>query len=367
MKLLVERGALLNALSHAQNVVEKRNTIPILSNIKIATGDDNSISLTATDMELTVIEQIPANIDEAGVTTVSAHVLHDIVRKLPEGSEVSLTTNDENSTLLIKAGKAKFNLSCLPVDDFPVMEAGDFEHTFTIPAKELHTLLSKTQFAISHEETRYYLNGVYFHAHEDKLRAVATDGHKMALLECPLPQGAEGIAGVIIPKKTVGELIKLVEKSENVEISMSETKIQFSCGEAVLLSKLIDGTFPDYPRVIPEGNDKMLEVSPKTLASSIDRISTILSDRVRTVKIALEAGIATVSAASAEQGDATEQLEVSYGSDAIEIGFNARYIMDMLAQIDDEIVQFAFSDSTSPALVHNPSIGALYVVMPMRV
>jgi DNA polymerase-3 subunit beta len=370
MKLNIERSALLRSLSHVQSVVERRNTIPILSNVQI-TAETNSLSLTATDLDLSIVENIDTDIVEAGGTTVPAQTLFDIVRKLPDGADVELSMG-EDRRLSLKSGRSKFTLACLPREDFPVMSGGDLPHSFNVPASELRRLIDKTRFAISTEETRYYLNGIYLHVapgDDAKLRAVATDGHRLAQVETALPEGAKGMPGVIIPRKAVGELRKLIdEQADDIEVSLSDTKIRFSFGGVVLISKLIDGTFPDYTRVIPEGNEKFLEADCHMLADAVDRVSTISTDRTRSVKLNIEKDKIVLSVNSPENGTATEEVAVSYGSDVMEIGFNARYLLDILAQIEGDTVKAELADSASPTILRDSEdLQALYVLMPMRV
>ena len=261
MKATIERATLLRCLSHVQSVVERRNTIPILSNVLIEAEGDNSLRVMATDLDLQVIEHMDANVDSAGSITVSAHLLFDIARKLPDGSQVSLEAAENR--MAIKAGRSRFSLPTLPRDDFPVIVEGDLPTSFELPAKTLAELIDRTRFAISTEETRYYLNGIFFHVSDDSepvLKAAATDGHRLARFTLPRPDGAEGMPDVIVPRKAVAELRKLLEESldGNVQIDLSASKVRFTLGGeggVVLTSKLIDGTFPDYSRVIPTGND----------------------------------------------------------------------------------------------------------------
>lgn len=373
VKITCERAALLKALGHVQSVVERRGTIPILANVKLV-AEGSQVSLTATDMDIAVVETFEAKTDVDGGITVPAHMLYEIVRKLPDGAQIELEVKDGDSKAVIKSGKSRFSLSVLSSDDFPVMAEGDLPHSFTITAAECEALVEKTRFAVSTEETRYYLNGVYLHAADDDgtqvLRAVATDGHRLARMQIALPDGAADIPGVIIPRKTIGELFKLVQENgvENVDIALSENKIRFVCGSAIIVSKLIDGTFPDYDRVIPTGNDKIMEVEGKLFAEAVDRVSVIASEKSRGIKLTLNPNTLTLSAVSAEQGDATEEIAVNYGADTVEIGFNSRYLLDMMAQIEGDSAQFVFADSAAPALVRDPAdVGALYVIMPMRV
>ncbi len=372
MKLTIERAALLKSLGHVQSVVERRNTIPILSNAKIE-ARDGSLSLNATDMDLDIVEKVATEVTQAGATTTPAHTLYDVVRKLPEGSQVELESADGDGQLVLRSGRSRFTLSCLPIDDFPVMSEGELAHHFSLSAGDLRGIVDRTRFAISTEETRYYLNGIYLHAAKrdgvDVLRAVATDGHRLASVEVPLPDGAAGMPGVIVPRKTVGEVRKLIdETTDDVAISLSETKIRISFDDGVLTSKLIDGTFPDYERVIPADNDKVMEVDLRSFADAVDRVSAISAEKSRSVKLALSGTNLVLSASSPESGSATEEVEVSYDSDAMEIGFNARYLLDITQQIEGDRAQFVMSDAASPTIVREVGdASALYVLMPMRV
>ena len=367
MKATIERATLLKSLGHVQSVVERRNTIPILSNVLIEARDDNSIRLMATDLDLQVDESVPANVEQAGATTVPAHTLFDIVRKLPEGSQVEL--NVAEGKMHLSAGRSRFHLSTLPRDDFPVISEGELPTRFELPAATLRQLIDKTRFAISSEETRYYLMGIFLHLADDQLKAAATDGHRLARVVIPKPDGADGMPDVIIPRKCVAELRKLLEEVEGtVEISLSPTKIRFGLGSAVLTSKLIDGTFPDYNRVIPTANDKLLKLDPKTFASGVDRVSTIASEKTRAVKMSVDRDKVTLSVTSPESGTATEELPADYGSDNLEIGFNARYLLDILGEIDGDTVEVHLADAAAPTLLReNDKSNALYVLMPMRV
>ena len=371
MKLTIERGALLKSLNHVQSVVERRTTIPILSNVKIE-GRSGRVSLNATDMDLDIVESIAAEVARAGAATAPAHTLYEIVRKLPEGAQVELEHGGDGA-LTLRSGRSKFALASLPVEDYPAMAGGDLPHGFTLAADELKTLIDRTRFAISTEETRYYLNGIYLHAAASSgvavLRAVATDGHRLARVEVPLPDGAAGMPGVIVPRKTVGEIRKLLDETTSpVSVSLSEAKIRFAFDDAVMTSKLIDGTFPDYERVIPADNDKVLEIDCHAFAQAVDRVSAISTEKSRAIKLSLGKGTLTLSASSPEQGSATEELEASYDSSPIEIGFNSRYLLDIMAQIEGDAARFAMADAASPTVVREVAdSSALYVLMPMRV
>ncbi len=371
MKLTIERAALLKSLGHVQSVVERRNTIPILSNVKLEAGD-GAVRLNATDMDLDIVEEAVADVATSGATTVSAHTLYDIVRKLPDGAQVNIDGGGGGQVIL-SAGRSRFTLASLPIDEFPVLSGGELPHQFTVTAAELRGLIDRTRFAISTEETRYYLNGIYLHeADRDGtalLRAVATDGHRLASVEIPLPAGAKGMPGVIVPRKAVAELRKLIDESgDEVAVSLSESKIRFAFDDAVLTSKLIDGTFPDYQRVIPEGNDKVMEVDCAVFAEAVDRVSAISSEKSRAIKLSLDGGTLVLSASSPEHGSATEELEVAYDGDLLEIGFNSAYLLDVTRQIEGETARFTMADSASPTVMQETDdASALYVLMPMRV
>ena len=375
MKATIERATLLRCLSHVQSVVERRNTIPILSNVLIDASDGGNVRVMATDLDLQVVESMSASsVEQAGAITVSAHLLFDIARKLPEGSQVSLTTNENR--LEVKAGRSNFKLPTLPRDDFPVIVEGDLPTSFELPARVLAELIDRTRFAISTEETRYYLNGIFLHVtdeNEPLLKAAATDGHRLARFTLARPEGAAGMPDVIVPRKAVGELRKLLEEAldGNVLIDLSASKIRFTMGGeggVVLTSKLIDGTFPDYSRVIPTGNDKLLKVDPKLLFSGVDRVATIATEKTRAVKIGLDQDRVTLSVTSPDNGTAAEELAAEYRAEALEIGFNANYLKDILSQIDSDTVELHLADAGAPTLIReNEASPALYVLMPMRV
>jgi DNA polymerase-3 subunit beta len=373
MKINVERGAFLKALSHVQNVVERRNTIPILSNVMLEAAK-GELKLTATDLDIEIVETIPADVLRNGAATAPAHMLYDIVRKLPDGSQVQAELlTAEGGRLAVAAGSVRFELACLPKEDFPQMAAGALPHRFRLAADDLKRLIDKTRFAISTEETRFYLNGIYLHAAKDKkptaLRAVATDGHRLARFELELPDGAKDMPGVIIPRKTVGELRRLLDDSEGaIEISLSDTKIQFNFAGVDLTSKLIDGTFPDYQRVIPAGNDKSLAIEAKEFAQSVDRVSTISADKTRAVKLAIAKDKVTLSVVNPESGTATEEVGATYSASAIEVGFNAKYLLDITGQIEGKEIRLLLSDAGSPTIIEDAEDSrTLYVLMPMRV
>ena len=372
MKFTIDRGGLLKALTHVQSVVERRNTIPILANVLLK-ADNGVVELAATDMDIAVIEKVSAEVSQPGSTTVSAHTLFDIVRKLEDGAQIELGGGTEEGQLAVRSGRSMLKLATLASEDFPAMSDDDMPHSFSLDAAELRNLIDRTRFAISTEETRYYLNGIYLHTADGEkgqvLRAVATDGHRLALMEAPLPQGAAEMPGVIVPRKTVNELRKLIDEAEEeISILLSDTKVRFAVDGIVLTSKLIDGTFPDYDRVIPDGNDKFMEVSCKRFERAVDLVSTISTEKSRAIKLSLGDNSLTLSATSPDAGSATEELEVDYDDEELEIGFNSKYLIDITQQINGDSARFALSDAASPTIVRDSTdSSALYVLMPMRV
>ncbi|MCC5962501.1 MAG: DNA polymerase III subunit beta [Rhodobacteraceae bacterium] len=372
MKISIERAVLLKAVSQAQSVVERRNTIPILANVLIE-AEDAQVSLRATDLDIEVLDRAPAMVEQAGATTVSAVLLHDIVRKLPDGALVELTADARTGRLQVRAGRSSFSLATLPKEDFPVMASSEYSANFSAGAKELRRLFDKAKFAISTEETRYYLNGVYMHVAEAEggraLRCVATDGHRLARVDSALPEGAEAMPGVIVPRKTVGELRKLLEDDEmQIAVSVSETKVRFATPDMTLTSKVIDGTFPDYTRVIPTQNTRKMEVDAAEFAKAVDRVATVSSERSRAVKLALEEDKLTLSVNAPDSGAAEEELIVAYADERLEIGFNAKYLLEIASQVDRENAVFLFNGSGDPTLMREgDDLSAVYVVMPMRV
>ncbi|MEF3368103.1 DNA polymerase III subunit beta [Methylocystis sp. 9N] len=372
MKVTIERAALLRALGHVHRVVERRTTIPILANVLLS-AKDGALTLKATDLDLEITEKAVAEVAQPGATTLPAHTLYDIVRKLPEGAQVSLEATGDAGQLTLRSGRSRFSLSSLPESDFPDVTSGDFSHSFTLAPADLKRLIEKTQFAISSEETRYYLNGIYIHTldveGQPMLRAVATDGHRLARLELPAPKGSEGMPGVILPRKAVTEVQRLIEDAQgDVSVELSTNKMRFAFGDALLTTKLIDGTFPDYARVIPAGNDKRLTVERDAFAKAVDRVSTISSERGRAVKLALSEGKLILSVTNPDQGSAVEELEADYDGPPLDIGFNARYLLDIAQQLDSDTALFKLADPGSPTLVQDrDGASALYVLMPMRV
>ena len=370
MRVTIERSAFLKALTHVQSVVERRNTIPILSNVLLQSAD-GQLKLTATDLDIEIVESVPAEVAKSGSITVPAHMLYDIVRKLPDGAQLEIEKAGDGQRVSIFAGRSRFSLQALPPEDFPDLAAGEFPNSFAVSATDLKGLIEKTRFAISTEETRYYLNGIYLHevASANMLRAVATDGHRLAQAQITRPDGAKGMPGVIVPRKTVLEVVKLFEGVEGaVQVSLSASKIRFAAGELVLTSKLIDGTFPDYERVIPRNNDKALELDTRSFASAVDRVSTISMEKGRAVKLQIGANKVVLTVNNPDSGSAEEEVACAYEAEPLEIGFNSRYLMDVAGQMKSDSMEFRLADAGSPTIVRDPGDEqALYVLMPMRV
>ena len=372
MKVSIERSDLLKAMNRAQGVVERRNTIPILANVLIE-AEEGAMSFRATDLDLEVVDKITATVERPGATTVGAHTLHEIVRKLPDGAQVQLSDDGTSGRLEVVAGRSHFSLATLPREDFPVMASSEYACNFSTKAPELRRLFDKAKFAISTEETRYYLNGVYMHAANETggatLRCVATDGHRLARIDAPLPDGASDLPGVIVPRKTVGELRKLLDDDDVViAVSVSETKVRFATPEITLTSKVIDGTFPVYSRVIPQNNTRRMEVDAAEFAQAVDRVSTVSSERSRAVKMALDEDRLILSVNSPDSGAADEELAVAYADEPLEIGFNAKYLLEIASQVDRENAVFLFNSAGDPTLMREgDDDSAVYVVMPMRV
>jgi DNA polymerase-3 subunit beta len=372
MRVTIERAQLLKSLNHVQSVVERRNTIPILSNVLLKAGN-GEIQLTATDLDIEIIEGVPADVSVEGATTVPAHLMHDIVRKLPDGSQLEIEQGPDEGRLTIVAGRSRFSLQALPPDDFPDLAAGEMSHKFIISAAVLKNMIEKTRFAISTEETRYYLNGIYL---EQKtvdgasvMRAVATDGHRLAKVEVECPSGAEGIPGIIVPRKTVLELIKLIEDEDgSIEVALSDSKIRFLFNDMVLTSKLIDGSFPDYERVIPANNDKIMEVDRRLFAQAVDRVSTVSAEKGRAIKLNINPDRIVMTVNNPDSGNAEEEVAASCDAEPLDVGFNAQYLLDIASQLDGDMAQFHMFDSGSPTIIRDTANeSVLYVLMPMRV
>lgn len=371
-KATVERAALVQMLSRVTNVVEARNTIPILSNVLIIAKDD-WLSVRGTDLDLELTDRCKAEVAAPGSITVPGKMFADIAKKLPVGCQIVLDFDADKGVLAVKAGRSRFTLHTLPETDFPDLATGDLTHTFSLPAADLTGLIDRASFAISSEETRYSLNGVYFHHTKgddgkEKLRGVATDGHRLARIDIALPDGAANMPGIIVPRKTVGQVKSLFGSSkEPIQVELSQAKIRFTSGDIVLTSKLIDGTFPDYGRVIPQNNNKIALMDRVDLESAIDRVATVSTERGRAVKLSFSASKLVSSVTNPESGSAVEELEIEYDADVLDIGFNSRYLADILKVVAGEKVRMQLEDPGSPTILKGDDEASIYVLMPMRV
>ena len=371
MKITVEKNIIFKSLSHVQSIVEKKNAIPVLSNILIE-AKNNSLILSATDMDISITDTLNCNVIEEGSITVPAHTLYDIIRKLSDDNEIEFISND-GKIFSIRSGKSRFSLGCLPKEEFPIIEVDNLKSELSIDSQELLSLIEKTRFAISSEETRYFLNGIYFHknkdTNDDVLTMVATDGHRLAKIDFNSSDNIINMPGVIIPRKTIFELSKLLaDYSGNIKINVDPNKIIFFVNKSILISKLIDGSFPDYQRVIPDSNNNILKVNRSSFCTAVDRVSTITDDKSPAIKFKLLKDIINMTSVDSESGQATEDVNVEYSGKEIEIGFNAKYILEMVSNLNDENVILQFNDSSSPLIVKEEnSPNLIYVLMPMRV
>lgn len=367
MHFTIERSALLKTLDHLRGIVERRNTIPILSNALMEVSN-GKLKMTATDLDIEVSETVTVAMDKSGATTVPAHLFHEIVKKMPDGGQVSVESADHQ--VVVKCGRSRFVLATLPKEDFPSFTADGLKHSFTMSAPAMAKMISVVRMSMSTEETRYYLNGFYLHPHEGRLRAVSTDGHRLTRYEAELPEGGEGMPGIIVPRRAAGEILRLLGDADgDVEFSASDTKIVLEFGNITIRSKLVDGTFPPYERVIPSGNENILEVPARALGAALDRVSVVMSERGAPVRLALSSGAMALSCRSSQGSTSDEDLEVEYAGQPLEIGFNSRYLGDMLAQIDTPSVRVLMGDAGSPAILEpiGADTGILYVLMPLRV
>ena len=371
MKFLISKGSIFKSLSHLQGIVDKKNSLPILSNILLE-ANSNKLTLSSTDMDISMIEQIDCDIVEEGSTTINSQIFYDVIRKLSDDSEVEVISND-SKRLTIRSNKSKFSLACLPKEDFPIIEKIEQGNKVAINSKILHSLIDKTKFAISNEETRYFLNGLYFNITNKEgnnlITLVGTDGHRLATNSSQLDSSFQEIPGVIIPRKTINELSKILSETDNeIEIDITQNKINFYLEKITLSSKLIDGNFPDYQRVIPKNNNNNLQINRMSLLSAVDRVSTVANEKSPVIKIKLFENIVNLSTVNSDNSTATEDIKCEYNGDEIEIGFNSKYIMDIINNLESENIRLKFKDNSSPIIVEeksNPNL--IFVLMPMRV
>ncbi len=375
MEFKINSTDLLKALSHIHGIVEVRHTLPILSNIILEAKDDKLI-LSSTNLDIYCSDKIKAEVLKSGEVSVPAVTFFEIIKRLPSGSEVLMIMEEDENEITLTCGRSKFNLSTLKTDDFPIISDSDLSTNFVLSADELIRIIDKTKFAVSNEETRYYLNGIFLHKAERNsiqfLRAVATDGHRLAQYDIPLPQGAEDITGIIIPKKTIYELRKVLDDANgDVSVSLNENKIKFSFNDLKVVSKVIDGTFPDYTKVIPQKNDKNFKTNNSDLKNAIDRVSAVAANeesKSKAIKFCIENNSLSLSVESQSKGSANETIDVNYGGDKVDIGFNSKYIIDICNEVDGDEISISLSDSISPAIILDKTDENLFfVLMPMRI
>ena len=375
MEFKINSTDLLKALSHIHGIVEVRHTLPILSNIILEAKDDKLI-LSSTNLDIYCSDKIKAEVLQSGEVSVSAVTFFEIIKRLPSGSEVLMIMEEGENEITLTCGRSKFNLSTLKTDDFPIISDSDLSTNFVLSADELIRIIDKTKFAVSNEETRYYLNGIFLHKAERNsiqfLRAVATDGHRLAQYDIPLPQGAEDITGIIIPKKTIYELRKVLDDANgDVSVSLNENKIKFSFNDLKVVSKVIDGTFPDYTKVIPQKNDKNFKTNNSDLKNAIDRVSAVAANeesKSKAIKFCIENNSLSLSVESQSKGSANEMIDVNYSGDKVDIGFNSKYIIDICNEVDGDEISISLSDSISPAIILDKTDENLFfVLMPMRI
>ena len=379
MKINIEHDTLLKALSQARSVVEQRNTIPILGHIMLE-ANNNRIQIRGTDLDIEVITSAPAQVETAGATTVSAGILYDIVRKLPKENKISLAAVAkpgvmEQQSLEIKSGRSNFSLHTLQQDDFPVMASSEYETNFTMPLSILQRMFNKIKHSIATDETRFYLNGAWMHVTDSPsgdrkvLRCVSTDGHQLGRIDTELPANAANMPGVIVPRKTITELLKLSGQEEaEVEISVAETKIRFVTEDFSLTSKVIDGNFPDYNRVIPKNNNYRMEVNAADLAATTDRLVTVCEGDTRAIKLEIRDNNLMLSANAGNVNSADEELAITYNGEPMQTGYDSRYLLAALSQIEGDSALFMFNAGVDPVLIHDSNDpDLLYVIMPVRV
>jgi DNA polymerase-3 subunit beta len=365
MKFSIQRENLLKPLQQIIGVVERRQTLPVLGNVLVQSGD-KGLTLTATDLEVELVATIEQSVDEGGEVTLPARKLFDICRALPEGS--TLEINIEQERALVKSGRSRFTLSTLPAGDFPVIEEMKTALSFTLPEKALKEIIERTHFAMAQQDVRYYLNGLMLEVDTDALRAVATDGHRLAMSEVAVETGVGEPTQIIVPRKGVQELLRSLESSDaEVRLALGTNHIRINTPELQVTSKLIDGRFPDYERVMPKGGDKVITAETTGLRQALSRTSILSNEKYRGIRLSLDNNSLRIQAHNPEQEEAEEELEINYSADPLEIGFNVTYLLDALSALPGDEVRILLSDANSSCLIDDPEGGPnRYVVMPMR-
>ncbi len=365
MKLTIQRETLLKPLQQVTGVVERRQTLPILGNV-LLNATAKELKLTATDLEVELQAKAQLAVTEPGDVTLPARKLLDICRTLPEGAEIDITVKQERAT--VRSGKSRFTLATMPASEFPVVDKIKSPHKFKAPQNELRQVIDSTAFSMAQQDVRYYLNGLMLEPDNGVLRAVATDGHRLAICETPMDVGATTGQQVIVPRKGIQELHRLLaDDTDAVQVEIGTNHIRITTRELRFTSKLIDGRFPDYTRVIPKDASKSLVIDREVLRQALTRTSILSNEKYRGIRLDLSKNNLKIQAHNPEQEEAIDELEVTYDNDPLEIGFNVTYLLDVLSAVDSDAVEFLLNDANSSALIHKPGIDdCRYVVMPMR-
>ena len=369
MHIQLNRRPFLKALHHQQGIVERKGTIPLLSNMLMRTHSDGFLEIIGTDLELTLIERVPVIIKTEGVVTAPAHLLYDIVRKCPEEVPIEIRLEDNTALLSVKCGESCFHVPTLPEDGYPSVVEHHPTHVFQVSGKDLSRLIDQTRFAMSTEESSYFLNGIYMHAEAEHLKVAATDAHRLALSWIGLPESAKGLRGAILSRKTVTELRKLIESGDaEVTIAFSETQAAFSYEDTTFYARFVNGTFPKYIEAIPANNPCVLEVDTKRFHEVVDRVSVISSqEKIRPVHLLFENNVLSLSAKGMQTGSGIEKISVNYSGEPFAISFNARYVLDAVQQIKGDVFTFQFKDAQTPVILKDSADDkVIYVLMPVR-
>lgn len=367
MKFSIQRETLLKPLQTIVGVVERRQTLPVLSNILVVVTNDK-LSMTATDLEVEMIATVPLENAEPGDITIPARKIVDICRALPDGVDINISLDTEKQRVTVRSGKSRFNLTTLPITDFPSVDEITSQFEFSLPQNVLKRLIEKSSFAMAQQDVRYYLNGLLFEISKGAVRAVATDGHRLALCSHECDLNPPDTLQIIVPRKGVGELVKLLEDSDElVQIQVSNNHIQIKLNDFIFTSKLIDGRFPDYERVIPKNSDKHIQADRELLRHALLRTSILSNEKYRGIRLRLSDNLIQAQANNPEMEEAEEEIEVSYTGEDLEIGFNVSYFLDALATISEDNVAIELGDSNSSCVIRpQEDSSCTYVIMPMR-